>query len=165
MGSEVIYACEWVLQSFYSVPVLNLKAFQQDDHKVSKPVELIDYPDTGRSGISTIRYHTQIISIFIYNGYVWIIEWLNVLFFTSLIKSMFCSSSSIYVYIMVIYGIMIIMVTFIILYFVDLFKSSHLLYYMYYSWGTPCSSARNMDRPSSRTVDKVKLSYCKTVCA
>lgn len=51
------------LQSFYSVPVLNLKAFQQDDHKVSKPLELMDYPDTGRSGISTIRYHTQIVSI------------------------------------------------------------------------------------------------------
>lgn len=54
------------LQSFYSVPVLNLKAFQQDDLKVSKPLELMDYPDTGRSGISTIRYHTQIISIYIH---------------------------------------------------------------------------------------------------
>lgn len=62
------------------VPVLNLKAFQQDDLKVSKPLELMDYPDTGRSGISTI------------------------------------------------------------------------------SWGTPCSSARNMDRPSSRTADKPQSS-------
>lgn len=35
---------------------------------------------------------------------------------------------------------------------------------MCYSWGTPCSSARNMDRPSSRAADKVRLSYCKTVC-
>lgn len=54
---------------------------------------------------------------------------LNMFYFTSLIKSMFCSTSSIYMYIIVISGRMIIMVTFIILYFVDLFKSSHLLYY------------------------------------
>lgn len=76
MGSEVIYACEWVLQYFYSVPVLNLKAFQQDDQKVSKALELIDYPDTGRSGISTIRYHSQnYINLFKHNGYVWIINY------------------------------------------------------------------------------------------
>lgn len=54
---------------------------------------------------------------------------LNMFYFTSLIKSMFCSTSSIYMYIIVISGRLIIMVTFIILYFVDLFKSSHLLYY------------------------------------
>lgn len=62
------------LQSFYSVPVLNLKAFQQDDLKVSRPLELIDYPDTGRSGISTIRYHTQILSINIHE--LIYIQWL-----------------------------------------------------------------------------------------
>nr|XP_022291385.1 calcyphosin-2-like isoform X2 [Crassostrea virginica] len=40
------------------VPVLNLKAFQHDDNKISKPLELIDYPDTGRSGVSTISWGT-----------------------------------------------------------------------------------------------------------
>lgn len=62
---------------------------------------------------------------------------LNMFYFTSLIKSMFCSTSSIYMYIIVISGRMIIMVTFIILYFVDLFKSSHLLYYTCVTVGEP----------------------------
>ncbi|XP_062613166.1 calcyphosin-2-like [Saccostrea cucullata] len=40
------------------VPALNLKAFQHEEYTVSKPVEMIDYPDTGRSGISTISWGT-----------------------------------------------------------------------------------------------------------
>ncbi|XP_062581881.1 uncharacterized protein LOC134243654 [Saccostrea cucullata] len=40
------------------VPALNLKAFQHEEYTVSKPVEMIDYPDTGRSGVSTISWGT-----------------------------------------------------------------------------------------------------------